>query len=69
MWNKRNDEPTTVRPQGEPIPGTAPMPVAPMPIAPMPIAPAAPAVTTSAPKQSAVIGPSMSIKGEIRARE
>jgi cytoskeletal protein CcmA (bactofilin family) len=69
VWNKRNDEPTTVRPQGEPIPGTAPMPVAPMPIAPMPIAPAAPAVTTSAPKQSAVIGPSMSIKGEIRARE
>ena len=69
MWNKRNDEPTTVRPQGEPIPGTAPMPIAPIPVAPMPVAPAAPAATMSAPKQSAVIGPSMSIKGEIRARE
>ena len=69
MWNKRNDEPTNVRPQGEPIPGTAPMPIAPIPVAPMPVAPAAPAATMSAPKQSAVIGPSMSIKGEIRARE
>jgi cytoskeletal protein CcmA (bactofilin family) len=29
----------------------------------------APAVTMSGPKQSAVIGPSMTIKGEIRARE
>src|SRR5258708_34619376 len=37
--------------------------------APTPIAPAAPAATTSGPKQSAVIGPSMTIKGEIRARE
>ena len=45
------------------------MPVAPMPVAAMPVAPAAPAATGSAPKQSAVIGPSMSIKGEIRARE
>ena len=74
MWNKRNDEPPTVRPQGEPIRSPAPMPIAPMPIAPMPIAPmpiapAAPVATASAPKQSAVIGPSMSIKGEIRARE
>jgi len=32
-------------------------------------APAAHTVTTSGPKQSAVIGPSMTIKGEIRARE
>src|ERR1035441_2074784 len=40
--------------------------------APAPIAPpaaAAPAVKTSVPKQSAAIGPSMTIKGEIRARE
>src|SRR5258708_32453963 len=37
--------------------------------APTPIAPAAPAATTSGPKQSAVIGPSMPIKGEIGARE
>src|SRR5258708_31507330 len=37
--------------------------------APTPIAAAAPAGTTSGPKQSAVIGPSMTIKGEIRARE
>ncbi len=69
MWNKRNDDPTTVRPQGEPIRSPAPIPVAPLPVAPMPVAPAAPAATMSAPKQSAVIGPSMSIKGEIRARE
>jgi cytoskeletal protein CcmA (bactofilin family) len=59
VWNKRNDEPTTFRPQGEPMRSPAPTP----------IAPAAPAATTSGPKQSAVIGPSMTIKGEIRARE
>ena len=64
MWNKRNDEPNTVRTQGEPMRNSAPMP-----IAPSPMAPAAPAATMSAPKQSAVIGPSMTIKGEIRARE
>src|ERR1022692_433019 len=45
------------------------MPIAPIPVAPMPVAPAAPAATMSAPKQSAAIGPSMTIKGEIRARE
>src|SRR5260370_8181419 len=62
VWNKRNDEPTTFRPQGEPMRSPAPTPTA-------PAAPAAPAATTSGPKQSAVIGPSMTIKGEIRARE
>jgi cytoskeletal protein CcmA (bactofilin family) len=40
---------------------------APAPIAPP--APAAPAVKTSGHKQTAAIGPSMTIKGEIRARE
>ena len=67
MWNKRNDEPTTFKPQGEPMRSPAPTPIAPAPIAPA--ASAAPMATTSAPKQSAVIGPSMTIKGEIRARE
>ena len=93
MWNKKNDEPASFRPTGEPArpqgetmrgapatiaptrgaPGpVAPTPITPGPIAPGPIAPAvlaAPAVTTNGPKQSAVIGPSMTIKGEIRARE
>jgi cytoskeletal protein CcmA (bactofilin family) len=64
VWNKRNDEPSNFRPQGEPMRNPAPTP-----IAATPIAPAAPAVTTIVPKQSAVIGPSMTIKGEIRARE
>ena len=40
---------------------------APTPIAPA--APAPPAATMSGPRQTAVIGPSMTIKGEIRARE
>jgi cytoskeletal protein CcmA (bactofilin family) len=62
VWNKRNDEPTTFRPQGEPMRSPAPTPIAPAALA-------APAATTSGPKQSAVIGPSMTIKGEIRARE
>jgi cytoskeletal protein CcmA (bactofilin family) len=60
VWNKRNDEPATFRPPGEPVRGSVPAP-----IAPAPIAPAAP----SRPRQSAAIGPSMTIKGEIRARE
>ena len=64
MWNKRNDEPTPVRPQGEPVRSQAPTPIAPTPIAAAP-----PAAPTSGPKQAAVIGPSMMIKGEIRARE
>ena len=62
MWNKRSDEPATVRPQDEPMRSPAPAPIAPP-------AAAAPAVKTSVPKQSAAIGPSMTIKGEIRARE
>jgi cytoskeletal protein CcmA (bactofilin family) len=62
VWNKRSDEPATVRPQDESIRNPAPASIAPP-------APAAPAVKTSGPKQSAVIGPSMTIKGEIRARE
>ena len=65
MWNKRNDEPNTVRPQAEPARTPAPAQVAP----PAKAAPVAPAATMSAPKQSATIGPSMTIKGEIRARE
>ena len=65
MWNKRNDEPNTVRPQAEPARTPAPAPVP----APPKTAPVAPAATMSAPKQSATIGPSMTIKGEIRARE
>jgi cytoskeletal protein CcmA (bactofilin family) len=60
MWNKRNDEPTTSGPQVEPARSPAPTPIA---------APATPAAATSGPKQTAVIGPSMTIKGEIRARE
>ena len=60
MWNKRSDEPATYRPPGEPIRSPAPAPIA-------PAAPAPPA--TSKPRQSAAIGPSMTIKGEIRARE
>jgi len=74
VWNKKNEEPAAVKPQSEPIrPQAEPMrSPAPAPIAPTPIAPAAlaaPAATTNGPKQSAVIGPSMTIKGEIRARE
>jgi cytoskeletal protein CcmA (bactofilin family) len=58
VWNKRDDEPTALKPQGEPMRSPAPTP----------IATAAPAAT-NAPKQAAVIGPSMTIKGEIRSRE
>jgi cytoskeletal protein CcmA (bactofilin family) len=65
VWNKRNDEPATVRPQGEPARTPASAPIAPLAKA----APVAPAAAMSAPKQSATIGPSMTIKGEIRARE
>jgi cytoskeletal protein CcmA (bactofilin family) len=64
VWNKRKEEPTTFRPQGEPMRSPAPTP-----IGATPIAPAAPVATASGPRQSAAIGPSMTIKGEIRARE
>jgi cytoskeletal protein CcmA (bactofilin family) len=70
VWNKRNDEPATGRPQSEPIRSPAPTPIAPTPIAPAAsAAPAAQAAATGGSKQSAVIGPSMTIKGEIRSRE
>ena len=73
VWNKRTDEPTsTARPQGEPVnqqrePAPTPVPVqsAPPPRAPLPSTPA----PTNGARQQAVIGPSMAIKGEIRARE
>ena len=69
MWNKRNDEPGAFKPQGEPMRSQTPTPITAAPTAP-PVATAPTAtVTTSGPKQSAVIGPSMTIKGEIRARE
>ena len=72
MWNKK-DEPAAaarpqdeqIRPQAEPARNPAPTPIAP---AARPSAPQPPAAT-SGPKQQAVIGPSMTIKGEIRARE
>ena len=62
MWNKRNDEPTASGQPVEPVRMPAPIPIAPP-------APEASPVTVSGPRQSAVIGPSMSIKGEIHARE
>lgn len=65
MWNKKNDEPTSTRPQGEPMGSPAPTPITTAP----PAAPAAAAVTRSGPTQSARIGASMTIKGEISAPE
>jgi cytoskeletal protein CcmA (bactofilin family) len=62
VWNKRNDEPNAPGQQTEPMRSQAPPSAAPP-------AHAAPVVAMSAPKQSATIGPSMMIKGEIRARE
>ena len=62
MWNKRNDEPVApgprVEPMRTPVPTSTPTPVAPTTSAPK-----------SGPKATATIGPSMTIKGEIRARE
>ena len=57
MWNKRNDESPDPRPQNEPVRNPAPAP------GPAPVA------ILSSPKQAATIGPSMTIKGDIRARE
>ena len=72
MWNKQNEKPTASGPQLEPIRMPAPTPIAPSAPPAPPVAtssvPASP-VTMNGPKQSAVIGPSMTIKGEIRARE
>ena len=62
MWNKQKDEPMS-RPQPEPI-RSSPTP-APTPQSTMP----SPAATRSAASQSATIGPSMTVKGEIRSRE
>lgn len=71
MWNKK-DEPATAKPQDEPIrpqaePARNPAPTPIAPVARAPVAP--PPAAASGPKQQAVIGPSMTIKGEIRARE
>jgi cytoskeletal protein CcmA (bactofilin family) len=60
MWNKRDE---SARPQFQPTPPTAPMSVRPASVSTSP--PPAPA----APRQSAVIGASMRIKGEINSRE
>ena len=63
MWNKTKDEPISRQP--EPIRNAAP------PATPAPI-PSAPAHVPPAPRHSAntaTIGPSMNIKGEIRSRE
>jgi cytoskeletal protein CcmA (bactofilin family) len=62
MWNKRNDEPMPMpmpRPQTEP-PRSSPAPSPSQSFsAPVP----------APPRQAATIGPSITIKGEIRARE
>ena len=67
MWNKRNDEPFPPRQQPEPVRSTAP-PAQPAPPRPEP-APIPVHAPPPASKQAATIGPAMSIKGEIRARE
>jgi cytoskeletal protein CcmA (bactofilin family) len=63
VWNKRTDEqPAPARPQSEPG-----RPYTPPPTTPQQIQPPAPARTAA--KQTAVIGASMSIKGDIRTQE
>jgi cytoskeletal protein CcmA (bactofilin family) len=57
VWNKHNDEPTA--PQTPPRYQPAPAPA--LTVAPAPAAPG--------PKQTAIIGASMHIKGDIRTRE
>ena len=72
MWNKRSDEPTTSGPQGQaaqPVRMPTPAPSTGTAAAAAAAAQAAPAVAMNGSKPSAVIGPSMTIKGEIRARE
>jgi cytoskeletal protein CcmA (bactofilin family) len=76
VWNKRNDEPTTFSPPGEPTERAAQAPITPAALAAKAPNPTANSTlnptlnpTMSGTKQSAVIGPSMTIKGEIRARE
>jgi cytoskeletal protein CcmA (bactofilin family) len=65
VWNKRNDEGYAPRPQAEPNPGYAPPPSQ---AASQP-APPRPQAAPPAARQSAAIGPSMHIKGEISSRE
>lgn len=72
MWNKtRNDEAPAPRPA--PGPGGNSEAAPPRPPVPPPTytapAPPTPRADTSAARNSAAIGPSMTIKGEIRARE
>ena len=62
MWNKSRDEGNAPRPQSEPV-----RPPAPAEPHFRPHAPAPPVPTQQ--HQSATIGPSMTIKGDIRARE
>jgi cytoskeletal protein CcmA (bactofilin family) len=68
VW-KRNDEPASVKPQAEPIMPQGEPTRSPAPTQIAPATRAAPPAATNGPKQQAVIGPSMTIKGEIRARE
>lgn len=63
MWNKRNDEPAP--PQATPRYQPAPPPSPSLAVAPPP----APVPAAPAPKQTAIIGASMHIKGDIRTRE
>jgi cytoskeletal protein CcmA (bactofilin family) len=72
VWNKKNDEPATVKPPAEPIrpqgePAGPPTTTQTAPAVRSALA--SPPAATNGPKQQAVIGPSMTIKGEIRARE
>lgn len=69
MWNKRNDEPTPapVRPQAEPIRSVPPAPTSPA-ASPASVAVTSPAKATG-PQQAAVIGASMTIIGDIKAKE
>jgi len=62
MWNKQKDEPMS-RPQPEPIRSTPTPPSTPQSTTP------SQAAMRSAASQSATIGPSMTVKGEIRSRE
>jgi cytoskeletal protein CcmA (bactofilin family) len=61
VWNKPKEEPMS-RPQPEPIRSGAPQPA----VSHSPVAAPPPA---HVPQSSATIGPSMNVKGEIRARE
>ncbi len=68
VWNKRNDEPAAQGPQVEPMRSPAPVrSAAPAPPTPAVVPPPPP--VNNIRNHSAAIGPSMSIKGEIRTRE